>query len=50
MNGFDRIERNGPAPKRPIPRRGLGIVEGVMRLAGDDADEGERGLVIAARG
>ena len=43
------IERNGAAPVGPVPRRGLGIIEGVLRLAGDDAHEGERGLVVAAR-
>ena len=50
MEGFDGRERNGAAPVGPVPRRGLGIVEGVVRLAGDDANEGERRLVVAAGG
>jgi len=50
MNGLDRIERNASSPKHPVPRRGLGVIEGVVRLAGDNADKGERRLMIATRG
>ncbi len=50
MESFNRVKGNGPAPISPVPRRGLGIIKGIVRLARDDLHESECGLMVAAGG
>src|SRR5882757_3054594 len=48
MHGIDRLERNCAASIRPVSRRGLRIIEGILRFALDYPHERQRGLVLAA--
>ncbi len=44
MKAADAVARDRLAPVGPVPRRGVGVVEGVLRLGAGDAGEGQRRL------
>src|SRR5258708_37389101 len=49
MHSLDFIERDRAGPVDPVAGRGRLVIEGILRLTANGADEGERGLMLAAR-
>jgi len=49
MDCFDLIEGDGAVPVDPVSGRGALVIEGILWLTPNGADERERRLVLAPR-